>query len=144
MTVESIMSREVVTVRPDAALMEIRGLLHEKGFNHLLVTEEDDTLCGVISDRDVLKSVSPFLDTYSEEHRDVKTLSRPASEIMQADPITVTPDTSIKEASQTLLDNRVSSLPVVEGNELVGIVTGKDLHGEGRVSRDRRGCERVE
>jgi len=127
MTVESIMSREVVTVRPDAALMEIRGLLHEKGFNHLLVTEEDDTLCGVISDRDVLKSVSPFLDTYSEEHRDVKTLSRPASEIMQADPITVTPDTSIKEASQTLLDNRVSSLPVVEGTELVGIVTGKDL-----------------
>jgi acetoin utilization protein AcuB len=127
MTVESIMSREVVTVRPDAALMEIRGLLHEKGFNHLLVTEEDDTLCGVISDRDVLKCVSPFLDTYSEEHRDVKTLSRPASEIMQADPITVTPDTSIKEASQTLLDNRVSSLPVVEGTELVGIVTGKDL-----------------
>jgi acetoin utilization protein AcuB len=127
MTVESIMSREVVTVRPDAALMEIRGLLHEKGFNHLLVTEEDDTLCGVISDRDVLKCVSPFLDTYSEEHRDVKTLSRPASEIMQANPITVTPDTSIKEASQTLLDNRVSSLPVVEGTELVGIVTGKDL-----------------
>lgn len=127
MNVESVMSRDVVTVRPDAALMEIRGLLHEKGFNHLLVTEEDDTLCGVISDRDVLKSVSPFLDTYSEEHRDVKTLSRPASEIMQADPITVTPDTSIKDASQTLLENRVSSLPVVEGTELVGIVTGKDL-----------------
>jgi len=127
MNVDSVMSRDVVTVRPDAALMEIRGLLHEKGFNHLLVTEEDDTLCGVISDRDVLKSVSPFLDTYSEEHRDVKTLSRPASEIMQADPITVTPDTSIKDASQTLLENRVSSLPVVEGTELVGIVTGKDL-----------------
>jgi len=127
MNVDSVMSRDVVTVRPDAALMEIRGLLHEKGFNHLLVTEEDATLCGVISDRDVLKFVSPFLDTYSEEHRDVKTLSRPASEIMQADPITVTPDTSIKEASETLLKNRVSSLPVVEGSELVGIVTGKDL-----------------
>lgn len=127
MNVDSVMSCDVVTVRPDAALMEIRGLLHEKGFNHLLVTEEDDTLCGVISDRDVLKSVSPFLDTYSEEHRDVKTLSRPASEIMQADPITVTPDTSIKKASQTLLENRVTSLPVVKSGELVGIVTGKDL-----------------
>ena len=127
MTVDSIMSREVVTVRPDAALMEIRGLLHEKGFNHLLVTEEDDTLCGVISDRDVLKAISPFLDTYSEEHRDVNTLSQPASEIMQAEPITVAPDTTIKEASMMLLDNRVSSLPVVEGTELVGIVTGKDM-----------------
>jgi acetoin utilization protein AcuB len=127
MTVDSIMSRDVVTVRPDAALMEIRGLLHEKGFNHLLVTEADDTLCGVISDRDVLKAISPFLDTYSEEHRDVKTLSQPASEIMQADPITVAPDSSIKEAALLLLNNRVSSLPVVEGDELVGIVTGKDM-----------------
>jgi acetoin utilization protein AcuB len=127
MTIDSIMSRDVVTVRPDAALMEIRGLLQERGFNHLLVTEEDDTLCGVISDRDVLEAISPFLDTYSEEHRDVKTLSQPASKIMQSDPITVTPNTPIKEASRMLLENRVSSLPVVEGDELVGIVTGKDM-----------------
>jgi acetoin utilization protein AcuB len=138
MTVDTIMSRDVVTVRPDAALMEIRGLLHERGFNHLLVTEPDDTLCGVISDRDVLKAVSPFLDTYSEEHRDVKTLSKPASEIMQAEPITVAPETDIKKAAEILLENRVSSLPVVEGDELVGIVTGKDLleyyiSGEGKL-----------
>jgi acetoin utilization protein AcuB len=127
MTVDTIVSRDVVTVRPDAALMEIRGLLDQKGFNHLLVTEEDNTLCGVISDRDVLKAISPFLDTYSEEHRDVKTLSQPASKIMQSEPITVTPETTIEEASQILLDNRVSSLPVVEGDELVGIVTGKGM-----------------
>jgi len=126
MTVDGIMSREVVTVSPDAALMDIRKRLQGEGLNHMLVIE-DGTLCGVISDRDVLKAISPFLDTYSEEHRDVKTLSQPASEIMQGDPITVQPGTSIKEASQTLLDNRVSSLPVVEGNELVGIVTGKDM-----------------
>ncbi len=127
MTVDSIMSRDVVTVTPDTTLTEIRSLLHEKGFNHLLVVEPDDTLCGVISDRDVLKAVSPFLDTYSEAPRDIKTLSQPASEIMEDDPITVEPDTTIKAASEVLLENRVSSLPVVEGEGLVGIVTGKDL-----------------
>lgn len=127
MTVDAIMSCDVVTVTPDTTLTEIRSLLHEKGFNHLLVTEPDDTLCGVISDRDVLKAVSPFLDTYSEAHRDVKTLSQPASKIMESDPITVGPETSVKGASEVLLDNRVTSLPVVEGEELVGIVTGKDL-----------------
>jgi acetoin utilization protein AcuB len=126
MTVDRIMSRDVVTVSPDTALMDIRKRLQEGGFNHMLVIE-DGKLCGVISDRDVLKAVSPFLDTYSEEHRDVKTLSQPASEIMQRDPITVEPNTSIQEASQTLLDNRVSSLPVVVEEELVGIVTGKDM-----------------
>jgi Predicted signal-transduction protein containing cAMP-binding and CBS domains len=127
MTVDAIMSCDIVTVTPDTTLMEIRGLLQERGFRHLLVIEPDDTLCGVISDRDVLKAVSPFLDTYSEKHRDVKTLSKPASEIMASEPITVTPDTTIEEASWTLLDNRVTSLPVVEGDELVGIVTGKDM-----------------
>jgi acetoin utilization protein AcuB len=127
MTVDAIMSRDVVTVTPDTTLMEIRGLLQERGFRHLLVIEPDDTLCGVISDRDVLEAVSPFLDTYSEKHRDVKTLSKPASEIMASEPITVTPVTTIEEASWTLLDNRVTSLPVVEGDELVGIVTGKDM-----------------
>lgn len=126
MTVDSIMSREVVTVSPDAALVDIRKRLQEGGVNHMVVVE-DGTLRGVISDRDVLEAISPFLDTYSEEHRDVKTFSQPASEIMQADPITATPDTPIEEASRTLLDNRVSSLPVVEGDELMGIVTGKDM-----------------
>jgi acetoin utilization protein AcuB len=126
MTVDSIMSREVATVSPDAALVDIRKRLQEGGVNHMVVVE-DGTLRGVISDRDVLEAISPFLDTYSEEHRDVKTLSQPASEIMQADPITATPDTPIEEASRTLLDNRVSSLPVVEGDELMGIVTGKDM-----------------
>ncbi|MEF8816855.1 MAG: CBS domain-containing protein [Salinibacter sp.] len=120
------MSCDVVTVTPDAALVDIRKRLQEGGFNHMLVIE-DGTLCGVISDRDVLKAISPFLDTYSEKHRDVKTLSQPASEIMQDDPITVTPDTAIEEASRMLLDHRVSSLPVVEGSDLVGIVTGKDM-----------------
>ena len=126
MTVDSIMSREVVTVSPDAALVDIRKRLQEGGVNHMVVVE-DGTLRGVISDRDVLEAISPFLDTYSEEHRDVKTLSQPASEIMQSDPVTAAPDTSVKDASQQLLDNRVSSLPVVEDNELVGIITGKDM-----------------
>ena len=127
MTVDAIMSRDLVTVTPDTSLMEIRRLLHERGFRHLLVIEPDETLCGVISDRDVLGAVSPFLDTYSEKHRDVKTLEQPASEIMRADPIRVETGTDIDEAAHLLLDNNISSLPVVEGAALAGIVTTKDL-----------------
>lgn len=127
MIVDAIMSRDLVTVTPDTALMEIRRLLHERGFRHLLVVEPDETLCGVISDRDVLAALSPFLDTYSEKHRDVKTLEQPASKIMRADPIRVEAGTDIDEAAHLLLDNNISSLPVVEEAALVGIVTTKDL-----------------
>ncbi len=126
MTVDGIMSRDVVTVSPDAALMDIRKRLQDGGFHHMLVVE-DSALCGVISDRDVLQAISPFLDTYSEEHRDVQTLARPASEVMRIDPITIPPDTAVEEAAQMLLDHDISSLPVVDGDELLGIVTTKDL-----------------
>ncbi|PSQ74454.1 MAG: CBS domain-containing protein [Bacteroidetes bacterium QH_6_64_77] len=126
MTVDSIMSREVATVSPDAALVDIRKRLQEGGVNHMVVVE-DGTLRGVISDRDVLEAISPFLNTYSEGHRDVQPLVLPAQEVMRTGPVTVTPGTDIEKAAHLLLDHDISSLPVVEGNELVGIVTTKDL-----------------
>jgi acetoin utilization protein AcuB len=128
MTIDQIMSRDVVCVAPDTTLMEIRKLLHERGFHHLIVLDEDDVLVGVISDRDVLRVISPFLDTLTESHRDVRTLSRPASDIMRTDPITAHPDMPITDAATRLLDNDISSLPVVdEDDHLCGIVTSKDL-----------------
>lgn len=126
MTVDGIMSREVVTVSPDTALMDIRKRLQEGGFHHMLVVEKDE-LRGVISDRDVLQAISPFLDTYTEEHRDVQTLAQPASEVMRTELITVTPDTDVEDAATKLLDHNISSLPVVDEEELTGIVTTKDL-----------------
>jgi acetoin utilization protein AcuB len=126
-TVSDIMSGDVVTIDPDTALMEIRRLLHERGFHHLLVTEDGSRLAGVISDRDVLRVISPFLDTRTETPRDVQTLERPAREIMRADPITTAPQTPVAEAARVLLDNDISSLPVVEKGRLAGILTTKDV-----------------
>lgn len=126
MTVDAIMSRDVVTVSPDTALMEIRSLFHERDFHHLLVVEGEELL-GMISDRDVLRALSPFLDTYSESQRDVQTLAQPAHEVMREGPITVEPTTPIEEAADQLLAHKISALPVLNGDALVGIVTTKDL-----------------
>jgi len=125
-TIEDIMSRDVVCISPDTALMEIRRLLHERGFHHLIV-REDNELVGVISDRDMLQAMSPFLDTRSESPRDVRSLERPAAEIMRAPPVTVSPDTPIPEAARSILEHAISCLPVLNGTDLVGIVTTKDL-----------------
>jgi len=126
MTVDGIMTSEVVTVTPDTSLSDMRAHLHEGGFRHLLVVE-DGALVGVISDRDVLRALSPFLDTYGEEHRDVRTLACPAHEIMRGDPTTVAPDMDVEEAAALLLDRNISALPVVDNDEIRGIVTTKDL-----------------
>ena len=126
MTVDALMSRDVVTVSPDTVLMDIRKMLHERGFHHLLVVE-GDALAGIISDRDVLRELSPFLDTPSESARDVRSLGRPAAEIMHANPMTVAPDTPAPDAATRLLKHSVSALPVVDDGALVGIVTTRDL-----------------
>ena len=127
MTVDAIMSRDVETVGPDVTLMEIQEVLRKHGFRHLLVVD-GGALIGVISDRDVLRAISPFLDTLSEEPRDVKTLMRSAREVMRPDPVSVTPDTSVEDAASILLKHTISCLPIIsDGNQIEGIVTSKDL-----------------
>jgi len=121
------MTRDVISVHPDTPLLEVQNLLKQHGFRHLVVVDDEGQLRGVLSNRDVLKALSPFLNTNAETQRDVRTLAQPTHKLMNPNPRTVTPDTPADEAAAVLLDGAISALPVVEGTELVGIVTTKDL-----------------
>jgi acetoin utilization protein AcuB len=125
--VSAFMTRDVVSVAPDTPLLDVQNLLKQHGFRHLVVVDDDGHLAGVLSNRDVLKALSPFLNTTAETQRDVRTLAQPASKLMNKAPQTVSPDTAAKEAASLLLDGAISALPVVQENKLVGIVTTKDL-----------------
>ncbi len=125
-TVATIMSRDVVTVSPNEYLLTLRTMLNQKGIHHLLVVE-NDRLVGVISDRDVLHALSPFLETMHEQPRDVHTLEIHAHEIMSRNPLTVSPDTTIAKATALLLSNNISSLPILEDDTIVGIITSRDI-----------------
>ncbi|NBB86044.1 MAG: CBS domain-containing protein [Bacteroidetes bacterium] len=127
MTIRDIMTTDLITVTPDETLMEVDALFRTHGVRHLPV-EENGHLVGILSDRDVLRSVSPFVDTPSESPRDVRTLQRVAREMMKEDPLCIHPDASLSEAARTLLEQGINSLPVVEeGGDLVGIVTTRDI-----------------
>ena len=127
MNISSIMTKIVVTVELDDSLQTINEIFSHSRFHHLLVVENNE-LRGVISDRDVLKASSPFLNTLAERSRDIETLSKRAHQIMSREPITVTKEHSLGEAVALLLKQKVSCLPVVspEG-KIEGIVTWKDL-----------------
>jgi acetoin utilization protein AcuB len=127
MLVRSIMSENVVTVEMDETLKTIQDLFHQLKFHHLLVVSGTRVL-GVISDRDFLQAVSPFVGTVSEYTRDLATLQKRAHQIMSHRPITVSPDMKVADAAQLLLANNISCLPVVsEEDEIKGIITWKDL-----------------
>jgi acetoin utilization protein AcuB len=126
-TVDEIMTRAVVTVRMDDTLRTARGLLEHGGFHHLLVAEHGK-LVGVLSDRDVLRATSPFLEQLSERVQDTQTLERRVHQLMSRGLITAFPHDSIRDAAIRMLDGKISCLPVItEHNAIVGIVTWRDM-----------------
>jgi len=129
MKVGSIMTEKVLTVRMDDSIGTIRNILEHVEFHHLLVVKGRE-LVGILSDRDVLRVISPFLGTLSEESRDMTLLTRKIHQIMTRNPITVDKDTSIEAAANLLLNKNISCLPVVSPKrQIEGIVTWKDILG---------------
>ena len=83
---------------------------------------------GVISDRDVLKEISPHVNTLSEDSRALKTLKKKAHQIMSRKPITVEPDTLVEDAASIMLQKNISCLPVVSpAGNIEGILSWKDI-----------------
>jgi len=111
----------------DDSLRVISEIFANVRFHHILVVEKNK-IFGVISDRDLLNASSPFLNTLSEQSRDVNTLRIKAHQIMSRKLVTVTKEASLEDAIRLLLRKNVSCLPVTSPDGLIeGIVTWKDL-----------------
>lgn len=121
------MSRRMVTVTMDDTLATIQELFKEHRFHHLLVVE-NRALAGIISDRDLLRAVSPNIGTLSETDRDRATLNKRAHQIMTRNPVAVRPTTTLDTAATLMLEKKVSCLPVTSGEgRLEGILSWRDI-----------------
>ena len=122
------MTKRVVSVELDDSLAVVKQIFDAKKFHHLLVLDAERKLCGVLSDRDLLRAVSPFIGTLSEHTRDVATLHKRVHQIMSRAPIALTPEAGIEDAVQILLEKKVSCIPIVDGAfKPVGIVSWRDV-----------------
>ncbi len=127
MEISELMTTNVVHVSPDDTLRAAREIFHRQKFHHLIVLREGK-LAGVLSDRDVLRSLSPFVDTKTETLRDQQTLETKVSQIMTRNVLAVAPEISVHTAGQLMLAKRVSCLPVAtEDKRVVGILTLKTV-----------------
>jgi acetoin utilization protein AcuB len=125
--ISDIMSRRVVTVTPDHELSALRTLFDQHGFHHVLVVDSG-RLVGVVSDRDVLREMSPFVGTLAERTQDMATLKKKAHQFMSRSLVVAHRDESVAEAIAKILAHGVSCLPVVTAHGTVeGIVSWKDL-----------------
>jgi acetoin utilization protein AcuB len=128
MKVADIMTRSVVSVHMDDTLERIHSIFEESKFHHVIVTDEG-RIVGVISDRDLLTNLSPFIGRrLMEREQDTKTLSRKAHQIMTRRPILARLNMSIPDAVAVLLKHRVSCLPVAGVDRRVqGVLTWHDI-----------------
>lgn len=125
--IRKLMSTELITIHQGEPLSKARKLMVEAGLHHLPVVSGDQ-LRGVISWSDLLR-VS-FGDAFGTDERAVDTTldhSLKLEEVMSADPITVTSQTSIHQAAEILCKGQFHCLPVVDDGKLVGMVSSSDL-----------------
>jgi acetoin utilization protein AcuB len=128
MKLGSIMSTRLVTVELDDTLEVVKQIFDSARFHHLLVVDAGKKLLGVISDRDLLRALSPYVGTASENARDTATLRKRVHQIMTRKPITLSPEAPIADAVGLFLTNRVSCIPIVDpAFRAVGIVSWRDV-----------------
>lgn len=127
MYVSDWMTKKVFTVEPEDYLSDAISLMRERRIKHIPVLK-GGKLKGIISDRDI-KEYSPSkattLDIYELHYLLAKTRIK---ELMKTRVVTTMSDTPVEEAAMTMLDNDIGCLPVMEGGNLVGIISDRDIY----------------
>ncbi|MFZ1705140.1 MAG: CBS domain-containing protein [Saprospiraceae bacterium] len=122
LSIKNIMTTNVVTLRPEDSILKLEEVFETLPIHHILVTN-NQKLVGIVSKIDLL-------NLYRKELIDDKTLDRShilIQNIMTTNPVTIDCDDTIGLAADIFLANTFHSLPVLDGNELIGILTNHDL-----------------
>jgi acetoin utilization protein AcuB len=118
------MTRTVITLSPMDTVRSAQRVLEEHRIHHLPVVEAD-RLVGIVSDTDIRKWI--LREAIIDEKGTVSRRTGHVREIMTRDVITMCPGDTIEDALLVLRHRRFGALPVVEGKNLVGIVTKADV-----------------
>lgn len=126
-TVGALMSRPVITIRPDSELWEARAAMSAHHVHHLVVADRG-RLVAIISDRDIAYHISPYASRSVATRHDEASLHRRVLQVASFELVTIRIDASVEEAAALILEEGISALPVVdEHSQIVGIVTSRDL-----------------
>ncbi len=138
-TVRDVMTRSVLSVRPDTPLKEVAQLLIEHRISGLPVVDAAGKVVGVISEGDLLvKEQEPgairhrplarlFGESAATRRLIAKAEASIAGDAMTSPPITIEPDALVGAAAAQMIERTVNRLPVAEQGKLVGIITRADV-----------------
>lgn len=127
MYIGTIMHTDLITVSPSTTLVEANELLKKEKIDHLLVVDKKKKLVGIVSDRDLKQYWASPATSLSNHELSYLLQKVVVSMIMIKTVVTVPTSTTIERAALIMQQNRISALPVMEDDELVGIVTATDV-----------------
>ena len=117
-SVRDVMTTDVQAVGLARPITEAARIMRDNDIGDVLVLKDDGSLCGIVTDRDItVKTVAAGVDPTTQT----------VDEVCTHTAITISIDSPASEAAQTMRDSAVRRLPVLDGNDVVGIVSIGDL-----------------
>ncbi|HZJ52317.1 MAG TPA: CBS domain-containing protein [Actinomycetota bacterium] len=131
--IESYMTKNAFTLAPSVDAVQAATRMHGEGFRHLIVINDDHTVAGVLSVRDLLGAVLEQIseknigEDSNDEDAEKATRVRRVGDCMIPDVISVSLKTNLDKAAQAMMERRVGAAIVMDHDRVAGIVTERDL-----------------
>jgi CBS domain-containing protein len=123
--VKHVMTSDPIAIEPGATLAEAGRLLEKHDFNALPVVDAERRLLGILTKLDLLRSFAFTPESVIPRYEDV--MRQTVESQMSSTPVAVDPELPLTRVLEKMIDTRNKSLPVVEGDRLVGMIAREDI-----------------
>lgn len=142
LTAKDIMTRDVITVKGDTRVSELADILTKNRISGAPVVDDSGRVIGVVTESDLVEQSKSlhlptvftildsviFLEGAKHFEKELKKMTgAKVEDIYTEDPLTVNPDTPIREVATIMAEKKTYTIPVVEGGKLVGIIGKADV-----------------
>jgi acetoin utilization protein AcuB len=129
MLIKDRMTSNPICGNPEMPVTEIQELMREKKFRHLPITDGDDNLVGLVTQRSLLRALPSDVSGFSRFEISYILAKIKAKDVMTKEVITIDENIAIEDAARIMADEKIGCLPVCDGDKMVGIITDNDLFG---------------
>jgi len=123
MKVEDVMNEEVILAGENEQVSHARNLMLKHGYSRILVVNQEGKPVGILTEKDLTRKMRSNGPKWKRRTIDNISIRR----VMTPHPVTITPFRELREAVELMIKNDISSIPVMDEDEVVGIVTKRDL-----------------
>jgi acetoin utilization protein AcuB len=129
MLIDKSMTQKVITIETDTTIFEAKEKMEKNNIRHLPVVEKDNTLVGIITDRDIRSAMPSIMVIDQESAKEKERIFKlQVKDIMTRNPVTISPTNTLEDALLLIQKMRVGAFPVVDPQgKLKGIISVHDL-----------------